>query len=266
MPFPRISARAQSGFQDLRPSVNPSSLARFAGHTFMPTVNRNLEVVIPTRNAETAIPYSGPSGRADAVKQMYVQVTKGKPIEVTQSRNVAMQDWDWPNEGHIAQNAVTVKNLGDVYESMTKFTQDNPQELWKMYVTPGGVRAFDLANVKTPSQSYGLATELNSDPLYAGLADQSDGWPARISQKIGREGDFVAMPIGVMGQGQVNPDNLDYVRRFHDVPIMENRIVNNQLQIPESGFRLLEQQAMTLPNSARYMIDPLLSRVYKNLG
>ena len=241
--------------------------ARLAGHRFLTQVSPNLQTVAPTRNMQKVIFDDGPSQQSgNVIDHQYVQVGTGKGLEVIGARNVAMQDWDWPDEGHIAKNAITVKNLGDVYDRMQQFTSDNPDELWRMYVTPGGVRAFDLAKQRMPYKSYELQSQLNSDPLYAGLVDQRNNWPARVSPKIGREGDFVAVPIAQMGTGVALADNQDYVRRYHDVPIMENRIVTNQLQIPESGFRLLENQANTLPSSARGIIDPLLSRVYARLS
>jgi hypothetical protein len=241
-------------------------VARLAGHKFLSMPSRNLEVITPNRNMRDYIPQSAGSNPAfdDLILHQVAQYPT-KPIEIVGSKQVAMQDWDWPDDGHIAKNAITVNNLGDVYESMNRFTTDNPDELWRMYVTPGGVRAFDMASQRPAYKAFDLQGQLNSDPLYAQLTDNTGFWGARISPKMGREGDFVALPIGQMGTGQRLPSNVDYIKRFHDVPILENRVVNDQAQIPESAFALLEKQAGTLPSTARGMIDPLLSQIYGRL-
>lgn len=241
--------------------------ARLAGHKFLSVASRNPEVVTVSRNMRDYIPQSANSDPAyqNLVLHKIDQYPK-KPIEVTGSKAVAMQDWDWPDDAHAAKQAITINHLGDVYDSVKRFATDNPDELWKMYVTPGGVRAFDLAQQRPTYKALDLQMQLGSDPLYASLTDTAGFWNSRISGKFEREGDFVALPVGYMGQGKALPENLDYVRRFHDVPIMENRIVSGMLNIPESGLMLLEKQAGTLPKDARHIIDPLLSSVYKRLS
>ena len=249
------------------PTESAPPAARFAGHRFADRPDPSPTIVEPGRNSTDYIlqgVFSDPD-LDDLVTRQFAQFPK-KPIEVVGSQRTAMQDWDWPDDHHIAKQAITIKNLGDVYDSMKKFTSDNPEELWKVYVTPGGVRAFDMANRRPTVQALDLANKLGSDPLYAQLSDSSRRWYSRISPKAGREGDFVAVPIGTMGQGTPLAANMDYVRRFHDVPIMENRIVSGQIHIPETGLRLLEDQAATLPDEARPMIDPLMSRIYAALA
>lgn len=238
-----------------------------AGHAFKSTPGTNLASFVPTADMKRLISMNpemiAAPPRSQAVQYKIDQTRSGKPIEVVGHPQIAMQDWDWPNEGHIAKGAITISNLGDVQENLSKFIQENPGELWKMYITPGGIRAFDLANRRPARESADfLQSRLNSDPYYAQFSAGRDVWNSRISAKPGRVDDFVALPIGTMGNGVPDPVNMDYVRRFHDIPIIENRIVNNQLSIPESAFKLIERQADSLSPGDRAGIDPLLSRLY----
>lgn len=244
---------------------------RLAGHVFTRHVQPKLNIYTPESNQRRTLTSDGMVAapgtlHSKQIAHLITNVPAEKTIEVVGSPRVAMQDWDWPDDAHIAKQAITINHLGDVYDSMERFTRDNPDELWRMYITPGGVRAYDMAQRRDPNSAYRLQSHLNSDPLYAELSDKTGFWNTRISPKPARDNDFVALPIGSIGTGTMLRENEDYVRRFHDVPIMENRIAVGQTQLPESAYNLLEQQAQTLPGHARPMIDPILSRMYARLN
>lgn len=182
-------------------------------------------------------------------------------VEYIGTSSVPMQDWDWPDTVH-PSIAVTINHLGDVYDSLVRRTVDNPSERWRLYITPGGVRAWNLTNQWEPNVAAEmLQRSLDSDPLYAEYAAKSNNWFSRISGKPKRLNDFVAFPIDEIGSALPNPVNLDIVHRYHDVPIIENRFVSEMLPdgLPRSFLPVLEEQIKTVDPRHQTRLMALLS-------
>jgi hypothetical protein len=102
----------------------------------------------------------------------------GSYVDFYGTKNVPMGDWDFPDAIH-HDSSVTINNLGDTYQSVKEYTNRNPDSLWQMYLTPGGVRGFEIAEQYTPRQFMGGVdpsspnnrfSQLNIDPNYAKMA------------------------------------------------------------------------------------------------
>lgn len=76
---------------------------------------------------------------------------QGGYVDFVGSARVPMGDWDFPDAIH-HESSVSIKNAGDVYDSLQKYTTDNPNSVWQTYLTPGGVRAFELGQQMTPRE------------------------------------------------------------------------------------------------------------------
>lgn len=205
--------------------------------------------------------------KAPLIKRVVGELPRNAgPVEYMQFGNIPMQDWDFPDAIH-PNAAVTVRHLGDAYASLVKRTTDNANERWRMYLTPGGIRAWNLTDQVTPTQQ-NTAREyrdsMNSDPLYAMFSERENVWSSRISAK-NRPDDFVAYPIAEVGNGLPNPQNLNLVQRYHDIPIIENRAASQlpAYGLPQSGVELLERQMQTLPRKVQPAIEKVLSRLSK---
>jgi hypothetical protein len=102
----------------------------------------------------------------------------GGYVDFYGSAKVPMGDWDFPDAIH-HDSSVTIENLGDTYQSVKEYTNRNPNSLWQMYLTPGGVRGFEVAEQYTPRQFMGGVdpnspnnkfAQLNIDPNYAKMS------------------------------------------------------------------------------------------------
>lgn len=201
------------------------------------------------------------------VKRVIGELPRGGGlVEYMQFGNVPMQDWDFPDAIH-HDNSVTIRHLGDALDSMAERVSDNPNERWKMYLTPGGVRAWNLTDQISPTQNetaIRYANSMQSDPLYARFSREKDVWSSRISAK-NRPDDFIAYPIAHVGTGLPNPQNVDLVNRYHDNPIIENRYISNVSGggLPRSGLELLERQIQTVPRKTKPYFENLLNKIAK---
>lgn len=195
-------------------------------------------------------------------------------IEVIGFNDVPMQDWDFPDSIHQAQ-AITINDLGDVYPRLKDYADRNNQA-WRLYATPGGVRAFNLTDARMPrspaSENFFDFTttgadyqrQLNSDPLYGRFSRDQNRWNSRISGKPTRDADFVAYPLGTVGRGLPDPRNIDLVHRFHDVPIMENRYVSGMAPnaVPEQAAQDIVNRHLTkVPRSFAAPVERRFERL-----
>lgn len=213
--------------------------------------------------------YGGKTLATTPASDVYHKYQKG--IEWMGMNRVPMQDWDFPDPAHPAPS-VTIKNLGDAYEAMKDHVGRNPDSRWRMYLTPGGVRAWNLTENISPASyvpaggddafmpySKYLQEELGSDPLYEWYSRSSDIWSSRLSAKPNRLNDFVAYRLNDMGTGIPNPANVDLVTRYHDIPIIENRYVSGMSEkTPAMVRQLLHDQLRGLPS---HFVDPIHQRL-----
>lgn len=157
-------------------------------------------------------------------------------IHVVGMEKVPMGDWDWKDPySHNTDGGATIESLGDVHERLSRYTQDNPDSSWRVYLTPGGVRAWEMSRNQTPVKmfaptKYGELQDdtLRIDPFYQKLTSRKKYSPAhlnktvpaafysRVSGKPLRENDFVAFPLGHIGDAPINPYNERLVGTYHD--------------------------------------------------
>lgn len=193
----------------------------------------------------------------------------GKHVEFYSFDDTPMGDWDWPDDIH-AGSSVNIRNMGDVYDRLNRFTHDNPNSRFRVYMTPGGVRAFDMTNKMTPRKydESGMFRALQVDPNYYKLAmDQpkaygtdgfmpDQGFATRTSGKPGRKEDFVAFYLGDVGKGLPNPENRRIVTMYHDMPIIKNIAKEGMSpeKLVDSGVELLARQLPTVPKEYQQAI------------
>lgn len=209
----------------------------------------------------------------------------GGYVDFISTDRVPMGDWDFPESTH-PDSSITIRNVGDVYDKLHGYTVDNPDSRWQVYLTPGGVRAFDIAREIKPrdfnaGNKYAVRgdfKELAIDPNYAKMAVNkinptritkydmlypSQGWAARISGKPGRADDFVAFPLGEVGTGIVNPYNRRILDEYHDLPIMRSMMQDGMTpnKLPSSGLELLNYHLDSIPNNYKFGIEQNLERM-----
>lgn len=192
-----------------------------------------------------------------------------KGMEFNLFGNVPMQDWDFPDGLH-PEVAVTINDLGDVLPRLEEHANRH-KDKWRLYTTPGGVRAFNLSKqVKptdiiqdTPAAEF-YRQSLNSDPYYAKYTSENPhGWASRISGKPKRLNDFVAYHLADVGPGVIHPENLDIVTRYHDIPILENKYVSDMdphLISRASAHDLVNRHLSKVPRSFAAPIEQRLER------
>ena len=150
-------------------------------------------------------------------------------VEFISLSNIPMLDWDWPNEGHKTSECITITNLNEVLVILYAYLKRYPSQSIRVYITPGGVRAFFLGESLSVKEFFENkeGETLNADPMYIGLTKRGDSFPVRISPKPNRKGDFVASYCCTLGQ-QPNKQLLDVLLKVHDKPIkrLRHRSVN----------------------------------------
>lgn len=204
-------------------------------------------------------------------REMMTKKGETKPVYFTDLDRVPMGDWDFPDDIHV-KSSINIEHMGDVYDRLNRTVQDKPDSRYRVYLTPGGVRAFDLANDFTPQQykELGFFDSLKVDPNYERFAlDRrlpiiqrpflsNETFASRVSGKPSRPEDFVAFPIDVIGQGLPNPENVRLISTYHDAPISKAIAREGVAPLPDSGKELLVTQLATLdPRDARRIQDRL---------
>ena len=127
-----------------------------------------------------------------------------------------MLDWDIPEDAHIDKRCITIERREDAHDIMFEWVKDNPNYLFRVYHTLGGVRAFVLSHDYTWSTTRGLVVanhfmryQMKCDELYIGLQIKKGiGWGARVSPKPNREYDWVAQYVLTIGKGFALPHHI----------------------------------------------------------
>jgi hypothetical protein len=201
---------------------------------------------------------------------------KGEPGAIVEYINLLrtpMADWDVPGPSHASSN-VTVRHLGDVEDIVRPYVKRHPASILKLYLTPGGFRAWELGERMSVPDFAPRFTELNVDPGYALLANTSgDGMPewrapgtsdagipldppgfrSRISHKPGRV-DWVAQPLVTISGPESNIDlhSRFWVDRLHDEPIRRNYLsAGNVPGVSPAAMEFLTRQLPTVSASLR---------------
>ena len=140
---------------------------------------------------------------------------KSKNVHFIAHTHVPMLDWDWPDASHKTDECITITCLNDVVKEIKEYLKYN-QDYVRIYVTPGGVRAFFLKEAKTVEE-FNLV--LKSDPVYLDLVKRRGFFSWRISPKPNRSIDWVATHVLTLSNTKPNPELLNIVKEFHDKPI-----------------------------------------------
>lgn len=131
--------------------------------------------------------------------------------------HVMMLDWDVPDEGHKTEECITIKDRGEALTILEEFCKENRAWKFKVYETPGGVRAFCTS--MCIKEGIGTMKEtmdwLKCDPLYTRFCLQRREWACRVSPKVGRANDYVARYWKEVGEGSEDRDAVELVA-YHD--------------------------------------------------
>ena len=147
-----------------------------------------------------------------------------KDVQFTACDSIPMLDWDWPNIGHKTDECITISCLNDVLVEIKKYLERHPYQSVRIYVTPGGVRAFFLGKQMTVEEFFGAGEgdTMNADPMYVGLCHRRGNFPVRVSPKPNRPGDFVASYVCTLG-AEPDGEMLRMLNAYHDKPIKRFR-------------------------------------------
>ena len=192
----------------------------------------------------------------------------GKIMELVGTEQVPMADWDFPGPDHPANSITNVLTLGDAEERLQQYVSQNPEAAFRLYRTPGGIRAWDLTTQATPGQYNRAFKELEVDPNYAQISQQDSGQKlrylrgtpferpqdarvffSRISPKPGRI-DYVAQPIGEIRGAKAqdnNPINERFVIAWHDYPIQQAWLQGNAKRVA------METIKQDLPTASQFL-------------
>ena len=122
-------------------------------------------------------------------------------IHFTANSDIPMLDWDWPDTGHKTDECLTITCLNEVLDILKEYLVLYPEQAVKVYVSPGGVRAFFIgkrSDVETFFCKEG-GLYLGADPLYVQLCIRNNNFPVRVSPKPNRVDDFVAVHVCTLG-------------------------------------------------------------------
>lgn len=165
------------------------------------------------------------------VYQYIQQSGKTGPIEIGGFKNVPMIDIDTPNMAHFNDEWVTAAGPGEALEQIMQILRDKKVSSQRMYLTPGGVRTFELGEQMSPQEWW--AKHQVGDPGYRELSAMSrpvggrlipPGFTFRTSPKPIRENDFVAALLGTISRPGAKklPENERLVGKYHDRRIKQN--------------------------------------------
>ncbi len=131
--------------------------------------------------------------------------------------HVMMLDWDVPDEGHKGSECITIATKGEAISILEEFCKENKTMRFKVYETPGGVRAFLTSRCITEGMGTMKETMdwLKCDPLYTRFCLQRREWACRVSPKVGRANDYVARYMMEVGEGCEDKDAVELVA-YHD--------------------------------------------------
>jgi hypothetical protein len=165
------------------------------------------------------------------VYQYIQQSGKTGPIEIGGFRKVPMIDIDTPNMAHFKDEYVTASGPGEALEQIMQLLRDKKVSSQRLYLTPGGVRSFELGEQMSPQEWW--AKHQVGDPGYRKLSAESrkvggrlipPGFTFRTSPKTIRENDFVAALLGTVSRPGAKklPENERLVGKYHDRRVKQN--------------------------------------------
>jgi hypothetical protein len=139
--------------------------------------------------------------------------------------HILCADFDWPDSGHLSDLSITVKTATEVLNTLRRIGGT-----WRLYITPGGMRAFLVSEKITVQEmeegkAFFQYKELNADPLYWGFTQSyHKKWGFRLVPKLGRHYDWIAEFLEVVGDpADADPELVRLVETYHDQQIITNR-------------------------------------------
>lgn len=126
----------------------------------------------------------------DAIMPMQIRKIMSK-IEWTHNGRVAMMatpqvwnlDWDTPDGKH-QEGAITVASREEALGLLQAWVESNPDHLFKVYKTHGGVRAYCVSHPYTVDEA--PWDGLKVDPLFIRQMKRIGYWRTRVSPKPNR--------------------------------------------------------------------------------
>jgi len=213
-----------SELQKLKGSELLFALSKLGGKELPPGLASNISHVADWTSSRAFKPEKD-------VYQYIQQAGKTGPIEIGGFRKVPMIDIDTPNMAHFKDEYVTASGPGEALEQIMQLLRDRKVSSQRLYLTPGGVRSFELGEQMSPQEWW--AKHQVGDPGYRKLSAESrqvggrlipPGFTFRTSPKTIRENDFVAALLGTVSRpgAQKLPENERLVGKYHDRRIKQN--------------------------------------------
>lgn len=149
----------------------------------------------------------GLMGRGD---RRLVSRKHDRGVDYVSFADLAMFDWDWPDVGHPTAECVTVSSVEEVLTRLRAFCLNHPDTCFRVYRTPGGIRAFCVSHRMRAADGARLQRELGCDPLYTAYTVEKGRFWARTSPKperttrSGLNHDFVAEALCDVGTGPID--------------------------------------------------------------
>ncbi len=153
-------------------------------------------------------------------------------MKILRSTNVLMLDWDMSKnhaEGSTSVDypqTVTITAREDVFSHIARYSQYLPIDNVgiRLYWTPNGVRGFITSHLIPASdhRADGILATLRTDKAYRQVVKDRNVYHARVSKKVGRENDFVAAYWTSIGNPNILPEVLKYLK-IHDALCKANR-------------------------------------------
>jgi hypothetical protein len=198
----------------------------------------------------------------EQVYQYLQHAGKTGPIEIGGFRRVPMIDIDTPNMAHFLDEYVTAGSTGQALEQIMQLLRDKKVSSQRIYLTPGGVRSFELGEQMSPQEWWAKHDvgdpgyrKLSSQPRVIGGREIPSGFTFRASPKLIRKNDFVAALLGTVSRPGAKKlaENERLVGKYHD-----RRISQNVGKTQEAALK--EQLATILKDIPKPLREQVLRR------
>lgn len=131
-----------------------------------------------------------------------------QPLGVIAFQHIMCLDWDWPDPGHKTHQYITIEKYSDVKRRL-----EASGLTWRVYITPGGVRAFCLSESRAADK---IDRKLDADPMYIKMTQKTGLYMARVVPKGERPNDWVAEYVDTIGNKPIIEELYKTVVRYHD--------------------------------------------------
>jgi hypothetical protein len=150
-------------------------------------------------------------------------------IQVAILNQVWTGEWDLSDDSIHNPLACTIKTREEAYRNVLHFCEQNPEYLFLVFDTPGGVRAFCVSHSFNPSdwESFRLHSVLNCDPFFQELTWKGKAYTARVTPKQKRVEatghDYISRKKYVIGTGIADTSLTKEVEDYYKV-VEQNRV------------------------------------------